>query len=57
MHNGRDIADGNEPLFVDRFSNENDFTDALHEGSIEGVAQDDDDQDSDNDDANRNMDK
>ena len=44
INGGRDIAKDDEPLFVDRFSNNNDFSVALHEGGIKGVAQDDDDQ-------------
>ena len=55
MRDGRDISDGNGPLFSDRFDNENDFSTALHEGDIEGVAQNNDDQDNDNGDDDGNM--
>ena len=48
MHNVWDLPDGNEPLFIDRFSNENDFSAALHEGGIKGVAQDSGEQEGDN---------
>ena len=34
MRDGRYIDDGNEPLFINRFSNETDFGAALHEGGI-----------------------
>ena len=54
MSDGWDIADGNEPMFIDRFTNKNDFSDALHEGGITGVAQDDNDKDNDNDNDNSN---
>ena len=30
IRNGHDLANGDEPLFVDRFSNENYFAAALH---------------------------
>ena len=43
-----DLADGNEPMFINRFTNNNDFATVLHEGGITGVAQDDDDEDDDN---------
>ena len=49
-----DLADGNEPMFIDRFTNNNDFAAVLHEGGISGVAQDDDDEDDDNYNNNRN---
>ena len=39
----------------DRFANVNDFSAALHESSISGVAQDNDEQDYDNYDDNSNM--
>ena len=45
MCGGRNLADGDETMFVDRFTNEKDFAAALYEGGITGVAQDDDDQD------------
>ena len=54
MRDGWVIAEYYELLFVDRFTNENGFAAALHEGGITGVAQDDDDQDYDNDDDDRN---
>ena len=38
---GWDMDDGDEILFVDRFSKENDFSAALYEGGIERVVQDD----------------
>ena len=55
MRDVRDIANGNGPLFSDRFANENGFSAALHEGEIEGVAQNNDDQDNDNGDDDGNM--
>ena len=54
MCGGRNLADGDETMFVDRFTNEKDFAAALYEGGITGVAQDDDDQENDNDNADRN---
>ena len=57
MHDGQDLSGGDKPLFVDRFSNENDFASALHEGGITGVVQDNDEQDNDNDDGNINTDE
>ena len=51
INGGQDIAKDDEPLFVDRFSNNNDFAAALHEGGIKGVVQDEDDQ-NDNSDSN-----
>ena len=48
MHDGRDLADRNEPMFVDQFSNENDFADSLRDGGIAGVAQDNHKQDNNN---------
>ena len=47
VSNGGDLDDGDGPLFVDRFSNKNDFTAALQEGGIAGVAQDNDGKDDD----------
>ena len=52
-----DIVDRNEPLFVERFSNNNDFSSALHESGISGVAHDNDEKENDDDDANRNTDE
>ena len=43
-NNRWDIAKDDEPLFVDRFPNKNDFDASLNEGGISGVVQDDDDQ-------------
>ena len=40
MHDRQDLSDGDEPLSVDRFADENDFSAALHEGGIARVAQD-----------------
>ena len=40
--NRTDLDDGDEPLFVERFSKQNDLSAALHQGSITGVVQDDD---------------
>ena len=54
MRGGQDLDDSDEPLFVERFANENDFAVALHEGGIVGVAQEANDQDNDNDNENRN---
>ena len=51
----RDLADGDELLFVDRFKNDNYFADALHYSGIAGVAQYENDQDDDNDDDDSNM--
>ena len=42
MCDGWDIFNGNELMSVDRFTNENDFSAAPHEGGIPGVLQDDD---------------
>ena len=57
MRDRWDLADGDEPLFVYRFANENDFAATLHEGGIVVVAQDDDDQDDSNDDDSSNIDE
>ena len=57
MLNGKYLANGDEPMFVDRFVNKNDFDAALHEGDITGVVQDGDDQDNDDDDDDSNMDE
>ena len=54
MCDGWDLADGNEPMFINRFTNKNDFAAAPHEGVIAGVAQDDDDKEDDNDNDNSN---
>ena len=54
MRDGKYLADGDEPLFIDWFDNDNDFAAALHEGGFAGVAQEDDDQDDDNDNDNSN---
>ena len=35
----RDISDNNEPMFMDQFDNDIDFSSALHEGGITGVVQ------------------
>ena len=43
MCDGWDLADRSEPIFIDRFTNKNDFSAALLEGGIAGVAQNDDD--------------
>ena len=56
MKDRRDLSGGDEPLFFDRFTNENDFSSALHKGGISVVAQDVDEQDNDNGDDNSNMD-
>ena len=47
---GEDLADSYEPLFVDQFSNNNDFAASLHESGIAGVPQDNDYQGDDHDD-------
>ena len=57
MRDGRDLADGYEPLFVDLFVSENNFAAALHAGGIAGVIQDDDGQDNDNDNYDSNADE
>ena len=57
MRDIRDLANGNEPLLTDRFSNDNDFIAALHEGGITEVAQGDHDQDGNNYDGDSKMDK
>ena len=57
VSDGRYLADGNEPLLVDQFSNENDFAAALHEGDTIWVAQDKDEKNYVNDDDNNSMDK
>ena len=36
---GQDVADGNEPLFIERFSNKNYFGAAFHDNGIAGVVQ------------------
>ena len=41
-------------MFIERFTNKNDFSDALHEDGIAGVAQDDDNKGDDNDNENSN---
>ena len=56
-NDGQDLANGNELLFVDLFSNDNDFASAPHESGIAGVSQDDDDQDDDNGNGNINTDE
>ena len=58
MFDGWDLADGNEPMFINRFTNKNDFAAVLHEGGITWVAQDDDDEynDNNNDNSNTNED-
>ena len=50
----RDIANNDEPMFVDWFSNKNYFAAALHEGGITGVEQDKNDRDKENDDDDSN---
>ena len=57
MKDRRDLSGGDEQLFFDRFTNENDFASALHKGGISGVAQDVDEQDNDNGDDNANTDE
>ena len=54
IYDGRDLADGNEILLVDRFDSQNDFSDAFHKGGSTGVVQDDNGQGNDdgNDDGN-----
>ena len=42
---GQDQVDGYDPLFTDRFSQNNYFSAALRESGISGVAQDNDDGD------------
>ena len=54
---GKNLANGDKPLFVDFFANENDFAAALHEGGITGVVKDENDQDENNDDDDSNMDE
>ena len=54
MCDGWDLVDRSEPIFIDRFTNKNDFAAAPHEGVIAGVAQDDDDKEDDNDNDNSN---
>ena len=55
MSDGRYLADGDEPLFVDRFADENGFSAALYEGGVAGVLQDNNEQEDYNDDDNSNM--
>ena len=57
MKDRGDLSGGDEPLFVDWFTNENDFASSLHEGGIAGVVQDDNEQDNDNVDDNANIDE
>ena len=57
VRDGRDISDGNEPLLVDHFSNENDFAADLHGGGIIGVAQDDYEKDGDKDNSDDKIDE
>ena len=47
INDGQDLAKVNEPLFIDRFTNEIDFAAARHEGGISGVVQDNDDHNAD----------
>ena len=54
MHGRQDLANGNELLFIERFSNKNNFDAELHEGGIAGVGQYDNDQDIDIENVNRN---
>ena len=42
VRNKRYLADGDEPLLVDKFANNNYFYAALHKGGIPGVAHEDD---------------
>ena len=49
VHNRRNLEDGDEPLFVAQFSNNNDFTTTNHEDGIAGVTQDSNEQDDYND--------
>ena len=51
---GQDISNRYEPLFIELFFNENDFSAALHEGGITGVVQENNEKDNDNDDDGRN---
>ena len=53
MSYGRDLADGDETLFVDQFSNRNYLDVAIHESGIIGVVQDENEQDDDNENENR----
>ena len=57
MRDGRDLADGNKPLFVHRFSNDNGFASALHDGGVVGVTQDNDEKYDGNYDDNSNTDE
>ena len=57
MKDRLDLAGGDEPLFVYRFANENDFSAALYEGGISGVAQEDNGKDNDNVNDNANTDE
>ena len=54
MRDRKDLANSDKPLFFDRFANKNDFSAALYEGGITGMAQDDDKEDDDNDNDNNN---
>ena len=54
---GQDLANGNEPTFVNRFANNNDFAADPHEGGIAVVAQDDNEQDNNKDDGDSNTDE
>ena len=54
MHDGWDIVDGCELMFVDHFANDNDLADALHEGGIVGVAKYYYEKDDDNENCNSN---
>ena len=49
------LANNDEQLFFDRFSNENCFAAALHEDEIAGVVQDNNEQDNDNVYGDRNI--
>ena len=53
MRDRRDLDNGDELLFVDRFANENDFAATLHEGGITGVAQENNKKGDDNDNGQR----
>ena len=57
VRDGWYLSDVDELLFLDRFANEHDFSAALHEGGISGVAQDDNKKYGDNDDDDSNTDE
>ena len=57
MWNRQDLSNDDEALCIDRFANKNNFSAALHDGGIAGVAQDGDDQNNDDGNTYKDPDK